>query len=387
MTPCLSAKLFPQLREAVATALRSVADRWSANCPKVRCGPCTSKTPNSAKRAHWLAINAGLRHHVGMHHIWKNIHDLMDQTFGISPAIFDKIFISLAAIIAALLIRWGVDLLIHHRVEDVARRYVILKSTHYVIGFAVCAVVLRTWLGGVTGSALATYFGLLSAGIALALQDPLTNFAGWIFLSTCKPFAVGDRIQIGEHSGDVIDVSLLQFTLIETGNWVNADQSTGRIIHLPNGWVFKHPQSNYTQGFNFIWNEIPVIVTFESNWEDAKKILTEIAERHSAIQTERAAQEVRKAARKYMILFSQLTPIVWTSVADIGVTLTIRYLCDPRKRRSTAERIWEEVLKSFARRDDIDFAYPTMRYYNNITEGKHPTQPQAPQSKPSSDLK
>jgi small-conductance mechanosensitive channel len=309
-----------------------------------------------------------LGHHDRMSQLWEQFHTLVNETLGISPAIFDKLSISIVTIFLALLLRWGFDLLIHRRVEDLSRRYVFLKTIHYGIGFVVCAIVLRAWLGGVTG--LATYFGLLSAGIALALQDPLTNFAGWIFLSTCKPFAVGDRIQIGEHAGDVIDISLLQFTIIETGNWVDADQSTGRIIHLPNGWVFKHPQSNYTQGFNFIWNEIPVTVTFESDWEKAKQILTEIAERHSAIQTERAAKEVRKAARKYMILFSQLTPIVWTSVADIGVTLTIRYLCDPRKRRSTAERIWEEILKSFARQDTIDFAYPTLRYYDNKTEGK-----------------
>ncbi len=283
-------------------------------------------------------------------------------------------------ILFAIVLRWVFDAMVNRRVSDMARRYVILKTVHYVIGFAACAIMLRTWLGG-GGDGLATYLGLLSVGIALALQDPLKNFAGWIFLSTCKPFSVGDRIEVGNFAGDVIDIRLLQFTIVEIGNWVDADQSTGRIIHLPNGWVFTNPLSNYTQGFNFIWNEIPVTVTFESDWQSAKTILTEISERHSAIQTERAAQEVRKAARKYMILFSQLTPIVWTSVVDSGVTLTIRYLCDPRKRRISAERIWEEVLKSFARRDDIDFAYPTMRYYNNAAEGKrgaHPSDQQLP---------
>ncbi len=308
-----------------------------------------------------------------MNRMWAQFREIVEQSLGLAPVVFDKFATTLAAIVVALVVRWSIDHVVNRRIEDVSRRYVILKSFHYAIGFVACAVILRAWLGGVTG--LATYLGLLSAGVALALQEPLANFAGWIFLSTCKPFAVGDRIQIGEHAGDVIDIRLLQFTLVEIGNWVHADQSTGRIIHLPNGLVFKQPQSNYTQGFNFIWNEIPVTVTFESDWQKAKQILTEIAERHSAIQTERAAQEVRKAARKYMILFSQLTPIVWTSVIDIGVNLTIRYLCDPRKRRSTAERIWEEILKSFAKCDDIDFAYPTMRYYDNKAEGKPGTFP------------
>ena len=71
-----------------------------------------------------------------------------------------------------------------------------------------------------------------------------------------------------------------------------------------------------------------------------------------------------------MIYFQHLTPIVWTKVADVGVTLTIRYICEPRRRRSSEGAIWEDILRAFAGADDIDFAYPTMRYYNNVTEGK-----------------
>jgi len=88
------------------------------------------------------------------------------------------------------------------------------------------------------------------------------------------------------------------------------------------------------------------------------------------LQSQEAQDEVRKAARKYMIRFQHLTPIVWTRVVDVGITLTIRYVCVPRRRRSTETEIWEEVLNAFAAADDIDFAYPTTRFYNNVTEGK-----------------
>ncbi len=84
-------------------------------------------------------------------------------------------------------------------------------------------------------------------------------------------------------------------------------------------------------------------------------------------------QSVRKAAQRAMIIYSTLTPKVWTSVAEFGVLLTIRYLCDPRKRRGTAETIWEDILKEFGKCDDIDFAYPTMRRYMNLEEGKRGT--------------
>ena len=66
---------------------------------------------------------------------------------------------------------------------------------------------------------------------------------------------------------------IFMFTLMEIGNWVDADQSTGRVIHIPNGKVFKEVLANYSKGFQYIWNEIPVLVTFESNWKKAKEIL------------------------------------------------------------------------------------------------------------------
>ena len=94
------------------------------------------------------------------------------------------------------------------------------------------------------------FLGLLTAGLAIALKDPLTNIAGWIFILTRQPFKLGDRVQIGDQAGDVIDIRLFQFTLLEIGNWVNADQSTGRIIHVPNGTVFTQSQANYSTGFN-----------------------------------------------------------------------------------------------------------------------------------------
>ena len=84
---------------------------------------------------------------------------------------------------------------------------------------------------------------------------------------------------------------------------------------------------------------------------------------------------MRRAARKFMIFYTKLTPTVYTSVKESGVLLTIRYLCEPRRRRSSEEEIWEDVLTRFAGCDNIDFAYPTRRYYDNLLEGKPGAKP------------
>ena len=298
----------------------------------------------------------------------ESLSDALSTYLGISETAFDKLVLSLFLLLVLVLLRRASAFVLERRLDDPARRYIATKTVDYLLGFVSVLVLLRIWLGGLSG--LAASIGIVSAGLAIALHAPLTNLAGWIFLAVRRPFVVGDRIQIGEHAGDVIDLRLFAFSLVEIGNWVDADQSTGRILHIPNGQVFQQTVANYTQGFSFIWDEMPITVTFESDWRRAKEILTEIIQRHSVIESAHAQQEVRKAASKFLIKYEHLTPIVWTSVADIGVTLTIRYLTDPRRRRSTENAIWEDVLDAFWAADDIDFAYPTTRYYDNAGEGK-----------------
>jgi small-conductance mechanosensitive channel len=134
--------------------------------------------------------------------------------------------------------------------------------------------------------------------------------------------------------------------------------------------VFTTPQVNFTAGFNYIWNEIPVLITFESNWKKAKGILEKIIEKDSLFLNEEAERQIKQAAKKFMIFYTKLTPIVYVSVKDSGILLTIRYLCKVREKRSTEDIVWKDVLNEFADARDIDFAYPTQRFFNNTIEGK-----------------
>jgi small-conductance mechanosensitive channel len=295
-------------------------------------------------------------------------HAWLERTLGLTPEQQLKLVVTAAVIAVLWLLRTLVLRVAGRRTHDPRLRYRWRKLSAYAAVFVGLLALIRIWLGGVAG--FATYLGLLSAGVAIALKDPLVNLAGWAFILWRRPFDVGDRIQVGDTAGDVIDLRIFQFTLVEIGNWVHADQSTGRIIHVPNGKVFVDPVANYTRGFRFIWNELPVLVTFESDWRGAKAILERIGEQRTQHLSEAAAEEVRQAARRFLIFFTKLTPRVYTSVEDSGVLLTLRYLCDARARRSTAEEIWEDVLAAFAEHDDIDFAYPTRRLYDNLHEGK-----------------
>ncbi len=302
-----------------------------------------------------------------------NLIDTIANTLGVSYLTVGKLLASLAVILLVWLLRFLVIRVVVARTDDVRVRYSWRKTSTYIVVILAFFVLARIWIAGV--GELTTYLGLVSAGIAIALRDPLVNLAGWAFLMWRRPFEVGDRIQIGEYRGDVIDLRIFQFTLMEIGNWVDADQSTGRVVHIPNGKVFTEMQANYSKGFKYIWNEVPVLITFESDWKKAKELLENIASQHAAHLSDAAARKVREASKKFMIFYSRLTPTVYTSVKDCGVLLTVRYLCDPRDRRGTEQGIWEDILTQFGSADDIDFAYPTVRRYDNRREGKPGTQP------------
>ena len=293
----------------------------------------------------------------------------LQTRLGLSPELEARLLGTLVTVMGLWLLHRLALALVYRRVRDPWIRYRWRKSSTYALLATGIVIVGRMWFAGV--QALATFLGLVGAGLAIALKDPVSNLAGWAFIMWRRPFEVGDRVQVGPHAGDVIDLGLFQFTLNEIGVWVDADQSSGRIIHIPNGQVFTEPIANYDKGFKYIWNEVPVLVTFESDWRKAKQILTKIAVQHAQHLTAGAEQELLTASRQYVINYTKLTPIVYTRVVQTGaVQLTIRYLIEPRKRRGTEHAIWEDVLTEFARCPDIELAYQTTRSFKRTDEGK-----------------
>jgi len=287
--------------------------------------------------------------------------------FGISPEIQSKLFYTLIILIVLIFFRRFLQYVVNRFNTNVKSSYQIRRIITYTIFFIGLILIVRIWFVGF--GSLATYFGLLSAGVAIALRDPIVNMAGWLFILFTRPFEVGDRIQIGQTAGDVIDLRLFQFTLNELGHMTDSKQSTGRIIHIPNSKVFLESQANYTQGFEYVWHEIPVLITFESDWQKAKKMLTAIIEEYSIGINIEARKKLRKAEKTYMLVYRKLTPKVYTDVKDSGINLTMRYLVSPYQRRDSQEQLWEEILKQFELNNDIDLAYPTIRYYNIPNEG------------------
>jgi small-conductance mechanosensitive channel len=236
--------------------------------------------------------------------------------------------------------------------------------TKKVVGYVATVVgifgLVRIWFGG--GGGVTTYLGILSAGIAIALANVLENLAGWLFIVTRRPFRVGDRVEIQGRAGDVVDIRGFRFSMLEIGNWVNADQSTGRLIHVPNGKVFTEQVANFTEGFPYIWDEIGVLVTFESDWRAAERIVSAALTDHAPdTDAPEVVDSIREAGHQYLIRYRHLTPTTYVTVGPSGVLITGRYLVGVRSRRSVSDALWRSILDSIVAEAAVEFAYQTTR--------------------------
>jgi small-conductance mechanosensitive channel len=284
------------------------------------------------------------------------------ETLNISERVAGQILWTALLVIGVLVVRWLVLRQVRDRVDDPELAFRARKTVVYGATIIIVVAIGRIWAN--VFDDLGTFLGLLSAGIAIALADVFLNLAGWAYIVTRRPFKTGDRIEVGTHAGDVVDIRVFRFTMLEIRNWVDADQSTGRLIHVPNGVLFRQTMANFTEGFAHIWHEIPVLITFESDWKMAERLIREQLEPyHMGEEEMHAAEEFQAASREYFIRFKELDPIVYVDVKDSGVLLTARLLVHPRQRRGVHDSIWRGILEAFNAEPSVELAYPTIRTF------------------------
>ncbi|HCC06703.1 MAG TPA: mechanosensitive ion channel protein MscS [Clostridiales bacterium] len=264
----------------------------------------------------------------------------------------DNILILIGIVLGIYMIKDIFSFIVYRKTKDAKLGYAIKKFLSYITIFVGTAIFFYVYFRYY--KYLGTLLGFFSAGLAIALREPILNIATWFYIFSTKPFEVGDRIKIGEYSGDVIDIRLSRFTLLEIGDWVESEQSTGRIIHVPNGRAILNEITNYTKGYKYIWDEISVTVTLDSDWKEAKYILNKIILKYTDHLSKKVRENIKQANKKYMISnFKYLTPVVYTKLEENGIKLIMRYLTKPRNRRTMQHRIWEEILEKFIGLENI----------------------------------
>ena len=293
------------------------------------------------------------------------IMDWIENELLITPNLQIKLFKTIIIVLILAFMYVFLKRLVYKLVDDNKVYYRSKKSMSFIIFILAFILVGRIWFQGI--QSITTFIGLFSAGLALIMKDVILNIAGWIYIKLKSPLKVGDRIEIDGIAGDVIDIQVFSFVLMEIRNWIDADQSTGRIVYIPNVTIFNEALLNYSKGIPFIWNEIPISIPLESNWKKAKEILKEIAKKHGEVISSKAEESIQEASKKFSLYNAQLEPTVYTKIdtSSSSIMLTIRYMCPYRNRRGSAELIYEEILDEFMKHEDIEFAYPTYIVYKD----------------------
>jgi small-conductance mechanosensitive channel len=273
-------------------------------------------------------------------------------------AVIVKLILSLLTAVGTLAVTAGLRRLLRSRVQDPAQMrtiYMLARNAAFAVG---TTVVVWIWLGPSGNFTVA--MGILGAGIAFASQEVIGSFAGYLNIVTGGLYRIGDRVHIGAVTGDVVDISILRTTVMEIGEWVRADQYTGRIVSVANRVVFSDPVFNYTQHWPYLWDEIMVPITYESDWRGAGRVMLEQATEYTSHLQPQAAAGFGALAERYPLSSAGVDPALYSVMTDNWIEMTIRYVVPAQERREVQAGLHRELLQRFEEADDITVASVTM---------------------------
>lgn len=192
-----------------------------------------------------------------------------------------------------------------------------------------------------------TILSFLSAGSAIALREVILNLFAGVYIKWNRPFIIEDRIEIGEIIGDVVLISTLSFKILEVRN--DGHQSSGKIINIPNSWIFSKELKNYTTAFKYIWTEMTIPIKIDADIDKNKKILESIVSNNEIIKAipKKMDRAIDVAQQNYRIYYNNLTPIIYTNFNENHIDLTIRYLVHPKKERTVEDELWKEIINNY----------------------------------------
>ena len=266
----------------------------------------------------------------------------------LQPAAYTVLSVFLLFFLRRLILR-----IVRKYYEDDHIRLKWRKSINYTLYTVSIIILLPVWAPPLRD--LATFLGIFGAGVVIAFKDILLSIGYWSFIILRKPFEIGDRVQIGELSGDVLDIQLFDFTLLEVLSKEKGGLSTGRVVRVPNNWLGSHPLANSSKDFALSWNEIKLTLSSSSNWKKCEAILMELANSRVAEVKDNDSRLIR-AKNSLGIHYNTIKSRVYVNCENGLPTLTLRHLVEPKQTRDLTDDIWRSIFDRIAMEEDINIA-------------------------------
>lgn len=264
--------------------------------------------------------------------------------------IIQRVISILIGVILILILSRFVKKAINEKVNNPDGRYRARKAVS-LASYIVLAIMLMFIFSDKLGN-IGVALGVAGAGIAFALQEVIVSVAGWISILVNATIGVGQRVKIGDTKGDIIDIGVINTTIMEMGDWVDADLYNGRIVTLANSFVFKENIHNYSAEYPFLWDEIQVPIRFESDYNFARELFTQVLVDVCGEYAQASEDEWKKLANRYRVEEAMVRPMTSLKFDENWITFTLRYIVDFKKRRSTKDLIFTKLLQEIKLHED-----------------------------------
>lgn len=241
--------------------------------------------------------------------------------------------------------------------------FVARRLTRYLHVLAVAGVVAGFLFEDL--SMVAATLGVVSAALVIALQDVCTSAFGWFVIVAGRKLKIGDRIEIDGAKGDVIDIELFRTTLLEVNAWLDCDQTTGRVITIPNNVIFKMKVFNYSHGHPFIWNKTDLTITYSTPVATATALFNRVLEEETRPHFAAAQKAASIMRRRYGVADAVYEPRISTKIADSGVTFSLYYVTHYRDQTTVRNQINRRLIAELETHPAVQLAYNTLQLLHN----------------------
>jgi small-conductance mechanosensitive channel len=278
-------------------------------------------------------------------------------------ALLIQIGMYVGMILIVILIERAIHGVFLTRVHDPSKRYFVSKIFTYGV-YSVLTIVVLVLIFSEHQGILAS-LAIVGAGIAVALHDLIKDFIGWIIIAHRRIFAIGHRITIGQHTGEVIDVGGLRFTILEAGSGSTgvegATEHTGKVVSIPNSRVLLEPVVNHSSTSEYTKAEMRITISFESDRIRAEAILLDILNEETKEFEQKELQQHVHRTRKYYVHRDPGGIRVYKEITGSGIEFTLRFSAPLGSRRKIVSMITEKILDRFAKEPNVKLAYSTVR--------------------------
>lgn len=227
------------------------------------------------------------------------------------------------------------------------KEYLINQAIQIILNILEVVFLLFIWNEYI--QSLMTLISVTSAAMTIALRELILNFFCGIYIKMKKPFQVEDRIEVKGIRGDVMNISSLNFEVLEISNKEENGQSTGVIVTFPNSIVFAEPVRNLNKGFKYIWDELTVRLTLDCDLVKNKQELYKIVNNIEIIKNipKKMKSQINDINTINRVYFNKYDPTIYTKIVENHIELTIRYLMHPKKGRYVESVIWNKILEGY----------------------------------------